>query len=155
MRAGFWWEKRNTNEGNGIRMGIRMGWDSCLLCEHVLYGNKWRGSTPSLRRGGKGRVTPIYTLAHHTHTQTKNSHNFSIKTARFRTIQFDHHRWTDQQTDGQTDKASYGVACPQLKRFTRFHERVVSLLMIPSGVLTSGWSRCSRKSSVRHFILWC
>ena len=43
--------------------------------------------------------------------------------ARFHTLQLDHHGRTnrptdgrtDEPTDGRTDKASYRVACPQLK----------------------------------------
>ena len=45
------------------------------------------------------------------------------RNARFPTFQLDHHgptdrptdRWTDGRTDGRMDKASYRVACPQLK----------------------------------------
>ena len=40
--------------------------------------------------------------------------------ASFHTYQLDHHdRWTDRQMDGRTDKASYKVACPQLKIFAQ------------------------------------
>ena len=50
----------------------------------------------------------------HTRTYTK-----SIKNCRFSTFRLDHHGPTDQRTDGPmdqlTDKASYRVACPQLK----------------------------------------
>ena len=36
--------------------------------------------------------------------------------ARFPTFRLDGYGRTDQRTDGRTDKASYRVACPQLKR---------------------------------------
>ena len=34
---------------------------------------------------------------------------------------------TDQQTDGQTDKASHRAACPQLKRLTKMNNREMCL----------------------------
>ena len=36
--------------------------------------------------------------------------------ASFDTFRLDHHRPTDQRTDGRTDKASFRFACPRLKR---------------------------------------
>ena len=51
----------------------------------------------------------------HTHSNTDN-HNCYIKNARFDTIQLDHHGPTECRTNRPTDKASYTVACPQLKR---------------------------------------
>ena len=38
--------------------------------------------------------------------------------ARFHTFKLDQHGPTDRRTNGRTDKASYRVACPQLKRVT-------------------------------------
>ena len=42
--------------------------------------------------------------------------------AHFHTFQLDHHGPTDGPTDGRTEKASYRVACPQLKRKRRKKE---------------------------------
>ena len=88
--------------------------------------NEWRGVTILLRKGGQGFTTPIHTLAHPTHTHTDN-HKRSMKIARFRTFQLDHHVWTDRRMNGpmyrRTDKASYIFACPQLKKvsFKNWH----------------------------------
>ena len=73
------------------------------------WKNRWRGVTISLRTGGQEHTTPIYTLPHSMLTHTHK--------------RLDHHWPTDQRTDGQTngptdqrtDKASYIIACPQLK----------------------------------------
>ena len=54
--------------------------------------NKLRGVTISLRTGGQGRITPIYILTHHTHTQQQHQN------ARFRTFQLD----DPGRTNGQT-----------------------------------------------------
>ena len=40
--------------------------------------------------------------------------------ARFYTFQLDHHGPTDQRTDGQMDKASYRVVCPEPKSLKTF-----------------------------------
>ena len=50
-------------------------------------------------------------IPHALHTHTK-----CIYSIRFPTFQLDHHGPTDRPTNGRTDKASYRVACPQLKR---------------------------------------
>ena len=83
-----------------------------------LIGNKWRGVTISLRTGGQGHPTPIHTQIHPQHSNIQK---------KYRKRSFSHFstRWpptdgpTDQRTDGRTDKASYRVACPQLKTTTR------------------------------------
>ena len=70
-------------------------------------------------RAGRG-IQPPSTLSPTPHT---DNHNGSIKNARFRLVQLDHHgpsdRWTDWQTDRRTVKACYRVACPQLKRASK------------------------------------
>ena len=54
--------------------------------------------------------------------------------ARFHTFQLDHHGPTDRRTDGPTDKASYRVACPRLKREILLLFSVISLLLHSSPV---------------------
>ena len=72
--------------------------------------NKWRGVTISLRTGGQGHPTPIHTP---THPQHSNIHK------KYRKRLFSHFSTCALRTDGPTDqrmdKASYRVACPQLK----------------------------------------
>ena len=59
---------------------------------------------------GRG-IQALFTPQPTSKTQT---YTISIENTRF---QLDHHDGpTDQRTDGRTDKASYRVACPQLKR---------------------------------------
>ena len=48
--------------------------------------------------------------------------------AGFHNFQLDHHERTDGRTDGRTDKASYRVACPQLKMCTCSYNKNVSHL---------------------------
>ena len=68
-------------------------------------------------RGTQPRSTPQ--LPPHSQTYTK-----SIQNACFSTFQLDHYGPTDgpteRRTDGRVDKASYIVACPQLKIFSDF-----------------------------------
>ena len=48
--------------------------------------------------------------------QMLDDHNGGIKNARPCTSQLNHHRWTDRPMNERTAvKASYRVACPQLK----------------------------------------
>ena len=82
------------------------------------------GSQYHCGRVGRG-IQPPSTPQPTSNTQTYTK---SIENARFPTFQLDHHDGrtngptdgrtngrTDQRTDQRTDKASYRVACPQLK----------------------------------------
>ena len=76
--------------------------------------NKWRGVTILMWTGGQGHPTPNHTQTHPQHS------NICKKYQKCEFSQFST-RWprtngpTDGRTDGPTDKASYRVACPQLK----------------------------------------
>ena len=77
-----------------------------LLIQQVTRGHN------IVADGWEGRPTPIHTQSlSQNSAYTKSFQNACFPT--FRLMLTDH--WTDQQIDGQTDKASYRVACPQLK----------------------------------------
>ena len=98
--------------------------------------NKWRGVTISLRTGGQGRPTPIHTPNPRTHLNIQKKYlKRSFLHFFVRSLPTDWPtRWTDGRTDrrmdgrtdgwmdGRTDrwagKASYRVACLQLKKKT-------------------------------------
>ena len=92
--------------------------------QHVQKDNewksKWRGVTISLRTGGQGHQPhPNHTPnPPPTHSHTNNT-NWSIINTRFSRFQLERDLRTDGPTDGRTDKASYRVACPQLKMLYR------------------------------------
>ena len=73
--------------------------------------SKWRGVTLSLWTGGEGHPTPFNTPTHPQHSNIQKDcwkRSFSHFSTRS--------PWQmDQQMDQQTDKASYRVACPQVK----------------------------------------
>ena len=72
------------------------------------------------------RRTDERTAADKRRTKARNKAGYTANTSRgrvgrggnvcFHTFQLDHHGPTDGRTNGQTDKASYRVACPQLKK---------------------------------------
>ena len=86
--------------------------------------NKWRGVTTSLRTGGQGHPTPIHTQRltqppfqhRHIHKKLlKRSFSHFLTRAQDRTDR-PTDQWSNGPTDQHTDKGSYRVACPQLKR---------------------------------------
>ena len=66
--------------------------------------------------GGQGQPTPIHTQRPtQPPFQHRHIHQMHLKRLFLRFLTRVHGR-TDGPTDGRTDKASYGVACPQLKK---------------------------------------
>ena len=68
-----------------------------------------------MRTGGQGHPTPILTPSPPSSPQVPHSHAQKAYKMLVSTL-LDSCSRTDGPTDGRTDKASYRVACPQLKR---------------------------------------
>ena len=81
------------------------------LKQGIQILNKWRGVTILLQMGGQGHPTPIHTRTL-THKHTQKVFKMRIFPLSDSIIM---DQWTDWRMDGPTDKASYWVACPQLK----------------------------------------
>ena len=79
--------------------------------------NKWRRVTISLRTGGQGQPTPIHTQGPFQLVATQTNTRKASKTLVFPLFDLCSRTNgpTDRWTDGRTDKATYRVACPQLK----------------------------------------
>ena len=71
--------------------------------------NKWCGVAILLRTGGQGLLTPIY-------TSTPPNMNKKYLKCSFSCFQLNQYGPMGRWTNRQTDKASFWVACPQLKR---------------------------------------
>ena len=110
----------SSNHQEGMKWWKWQVWSFALLFgRHVSQNcNIRRGVTLLLRTVGQGHPTPIYTP---THLQHSNIHKKCQKRS------FSHFStqspWpTDQRTDRRRYKASYRVACPQLKMKERTKE---------------------------------
>ena len=91
-------------------------------------GRNWKtcdaGSQYRCGRVGRGIQAPSTPQStSYTHTYTKN-----IENARF---QLDHHGGPTRRTDGWMDKASYRVACPQLKRIGDLRRKTLTNNSLP------------------------
>ena len=91
---------------------------------HNVLADRWAGAS---------NLHPHPYLDPHTQTYTNKYQERS-----FSHFWLDHYGQTNQQTDGQMDKASYRVACQQLQRPSMLHQG-------------SGWGSKQSKFCLRHF----